>query len=555
MKKQIPIGQSDFKEVREGNFCYVDKTLLAEDVINLSAKVLLFPRPRRFGKTLNLSMLRYFFEINEEDRSSLFRDTLISRTETFRQHQGKYPVIYLTFKDLKDRSWDAMLRGIQHLLRDEFFRHEQMLKPEHLSEAEIKYFRTMSDGKGNLRECTDALRYLSSFLFRSSEAQTVILIDEYDTPVHAALENGYYGEIISFMRNFLGGGLKDNSHLFKGVITGILRIAKESVFSDLNNLRVYSILDRQFAASFGFTEEEVDTLLDYYAIPDHYECISRWYNGYLFGGTVIYNPWSVLNYTDTRPEVPEPYWVNTGGTGMIDRLATQGGRELREEIGLLLEGHAICKPVYESIVIRDLEKRDDLLWSFLLFSGYLKAERQIDYEKWELKIPNREVHVMYREMVKRWFSVKTESARIENMLSALKQGDAETFEFYLADTVERVLSVHDTGGPEPEKFYHAFVLGLLVWLEGEYDIRSNRESGLGRYDVMLLPRDRSRYGIVMEFKKVNERKKETPEQTLEKAVRQMEEKKYATELQAAGVNKILKLAIAFQGRELWVRQG
>ncbi|MEE4356853.1 MAG: AAA family ATPase [Desulfococcaceae bacterium] len=552
MKKQIPIGQSDFKEVREGNFCYVDKTLLAEDVINSSGKVLLFPRPRRFGKTLNLSMLRYFFERTEEDTGHLFKDTLVSHTDVFQHHQGKYPVIWLTFKDIKVQSWEQCRGKMTELISDTVIR---LVPREETDNEKFIPLHRIRQRKADMYEYENALKYLSEYLSSEYGENAVILIDEYDTPVHAAWENGYYGEIISFMRNFLGGGLKDNSHLFKGVITGILRIAKESVFSDLNNLRVYSILDRQFAASFGFTEEEVKTLLDYCGIPDHYETVSRWYNGYLFGGRVIYNPWSVLNYTDTRPEIPEPYWVNTGGTGMIDRLATQGGRELREEIGLLLEGHAICKPVYESIVIRDLEKRDDLLWSFLLFSGYLKAERQIDYEKWELKIPNREVHVMYREMVKRWFSVKTESARIENMLSALKQGDAETFEFYLADTVERVLSVHDTGGPEPEKFYHAFVLGLLVWLEGEYDIRSNRESGLGRYDVMLLPRDRSRYGIVMEFKKVNERKKETPEQTLEKAVRQMEEKKYATELQAAGVNKILKLAIAFQGRELWVRQG
>ncbi|MEE4359824.1 MAG: AAA family ATPase [Desulfococcaceae bacterium] len=552
---RIPIGISDFREMREDGYYYIDKSHFIEEICESGAKVVLLPRPRRFGKTLNLTMLKYFFEINEKDQKHLFEKLYISASDTYEKHQGRYPVIYLTFKDLKDRSWNAMLEGIQHLLRDEFFRHEQVLNSEHMSEAEKEYFRSMVAGKASLRECTDALRYLSSFLFRFYGKRAVILIDEYDTPVHAAFENGYYDEVVSFLRNFLGGGLKDNSHLYKGVITGILRIAKESVFSDLNNLGVHTLTGREYQSSFGFTDGEVRILLENCGLSKRYGEVSCWYNGYLFGETVIYNPWSVLNFTVSKPEIPYSYWINTGGTEMIDRLTTHGGRELKEEIGLLLEGRTVCKPIYESIVMRDLEKRDDLLWSFLLFSGYLKAVRQTDSEKWELKIPNREVHVMYREMVKRWFSVKTESARIEAMLTALKNGDAETFEFYLADTVERVLSVHDTGGPEPEKFYHAFVLGLLVWLEGEYDIRSNREAGLGRYDMMLMPKDKSRHGIVMEFKKVNERKKETPEQALEKALKQMEEKKYVSELEAAGIKNILKLAIVFQGKELWMKQG
>ncbi|MDM8538629.1 AAA family ATPase [Desulfobacterales bacterium HSG17] len=316
----------------------------------------------------------------------------------------------------------------------------------------------------------------------------VILIDEYDTPIHAGYTGGYYEQIISFMRNFLSSGLKDNSYLFKGVLTGILRVAKESVFSGLNNLGAYTILDKEFNTSFGFTEPEVINLLKDYAISNRYNDVASWYNGYVFGGEIIYNPWSVLQFAHRKPKIPSPYWVNTANTGMIDTLATKGGREVKDEIGCLLEGKTISRSVYESIVMKDIEKRDDLLWSFLLFSGYLKTVGDKGQRNtYNLAIPNREVRYIYEEMIIRWFGEKIESSRIETLLNSLIKGNIDDFEYLLADIVEKVLSFHDTGGTEPEKFYHAFVLGLLVWLEDRYEVKSNRESGLGRYDVVLIP--------------------------------------------------------------------
>ncbi|WP_275950252.1 AAA family ATPase [Desulfonema limicola] len=399
----------------------------------------------------------------------------------------------------------------------------------------------------------DALKKLSMYLGRCYNMPVVILIDEYDTPIHAGYAKGYYEEIISFMRNFLSGGLKDNTYLFKGVLTGILRVAKESVFSGLNNLGVYTLLDKEFNTFFGFTEPETANLLKDYDLSNRFNEVSSWYNGYNFGGKVIYNPWSILQFTHRKPKIPSPYWVNTADTGMIDSLATKGGREVKEEIGYLLEGKSIVKPVYESIVIYDLEKRDDLLWSFLLFSGYLKtAGEKGQKNTYQLAIPNREVRYIYEEMIIRWFGEKIESSRIETLLNSLIKGNIDDFEYLLADIVEKVLSFHDTEGRESEKFYHAFILGLLVWLEDRYEVKSNRESGLGRYDAVLIPKDRTKIGIIMEFKKVNERKKETPEQTLKKAMEQIEKKKYTAELKAAGIKDIIKIAIAFKGKELWL---
>jgi hypothetical protein len=388
------------------------------------------------------------------------------------------------------------------------------------------------------------------YLHRYYKIPVIILIDEYDTPIHAGYTGGYYEEIISFMRNFLSGGLKDNPHMFRCVISGILRVAKESVFSGLNNPGVYTLLNKEFNTFFGFTEEEVAQLLHHNNISDRYEDIREWYNGYLFGGEVIYNPWSVLQFSHRKPEFPAPYWVNTADTGMIDRLATRGGRELREEIGQLLEGKTITKPVYDSIVMRDLEQRDDLLWSFLVFSGYLKViGKRIRKNNYRLAIPNEEIRYIYEEMIERWFGEKTESNMLEEMTGALEKGDAKLFEIMLRKIVLQIMSYHDLSG-EPEKVYHALVLGMLVWMSGNYVIRSNRESGYGRYDIMLRPKDPEKHGIIIEFKMMDEGK--SPEKTLEDAMEQIESRKYAAELEAAGIKKIMKIAIAFQGKKLWL---
>ncbi|MCP4112662.1 MAG: AAA family ATPase [Desulfobacteraceae bacterium] len=546
----LPVGFSDFRELREYGCYYVDKSLFIKQITQAAAKVLLIPRPRRFGKTLNLSMLRYFYEKSDEDRIPLFDGLTVRDDDVFKTHFGKYPVIWMTFKDVKNPEWSDCFRNLQDVIYKEYTRHRGLLDSNLLFPEEITYFRNILEGKAGLTDYQTSLEKLSAFLRRIHNKRVIILIDEYDTPIHAGYSGGFYEQVISFMRNLLSGGLKDNEHLFKGVITGILRVAKESVFSGLNNLGVYTLLSPRFSDSFGFTEPEVRKLLDDFKMNQLYDEISFWYNGYVFGNTVLYNPWSVLNFLDNQGD-PMPYWINTADTGMIENLATRGGRELREELGLLLEGRDVTRPVYESIVMKDLEKRDDLLWSFLLFSGYLKPVEKIDYETWKLCIPNYEVYHVYRSLVRNWFAEKIEHNKLEQMLNALENGDAALFEHILQEIVVQVMSYHDFSGV-PEKVYHALVLGMLVWLSGRYEIRSNRESGYGRYDLMLKPKNIAKQGIVIEFKKVYEDEK--PEDVLEDALNQIRDRKYAAELEAAGVKDILKLAVAFQGKKLWVKQ-
>ncbi len=551
-KKPLPIGYSDFKKLRESGYYYVDKSLFISEITNAPAEVLLIPRPRRFGKTLNLSMLRYFYEKSEQDRRSLFNGLAIRDDEVFEKHQGKYPVIFLTFKDIKGNNWDDMYEGLCGVISRETERHCEILEWDNISVTARNLLKSVLNSRASRREYEDSLLVLSGQLSRYHKKQAVILIDEYDTPIHAGYSHGYYEEVISFMRNFLSGGLKDNEHLFRGVITGILRVAKESVFSGLNNLGVYTLLNMEFNTAFGFTENEIKSLSDQYNLSACYDEISHWYNGYLFGNKIIYNPWSVLNYAASRDRKPRPYWISTASTELIDQLATRGGRELREELGQLLEYGTITKPVYDSIAMKDLEKRDDLLWSFLLFSGYLKATEQTGDETWKLRIPNHEVQIIYRSLIRNWFAEKTESNKVEEMLKALETGDVILFERMLETIVLQVMSYHDLGG-SPEKVYHALVLGMLVWMSGKYEIRSNRESGYGRYDIMLKPKDLNRQGIIIEFKKVY--KNEKPEDVLKDALKQIEDRKYETELKAAGVKDVLKIAVAFRGKKLWVKTG
>ncbi len=551
-KKRLPLGISDFKEMREGNYYFADNSLFIHDVI-AAAKVMLIPRPRRFGKTLNLSMLRYFFEKSSENRQLLFDGLRITEHESFRLHHGKYPVIWLTFKDIKSRNWKESFESLKLLIYEEYARHRYLLEDTTLFAEEKIYFEKILNKSGEIADYERSLIFLCNYLNRFYHNQVVILIDEYDTPLYAGYNGGYYEDIIFFMRNFLSGGLKDNPRLFKGVVTGILRVAKESIFSGLNNMGVYTLLGQRFSDSFGFTEYEVKNLLETYNMQSSYEEVSKWYNGYLFGKTVIYNPWSVISYIDNQGNAM-PYWVNTADTSIIARLATRGGREIREELGQLIEGKSIQRPVYETIVIRDLEKRDDLLWSFLLFCGYLKPSRKTDDETWELTVPNHEVRLAYRNLVKAWFSEKIETNCLSEMIQALETGNIALFEQLLRMIFRQIVSYHDMGN-EPEKVCHALVLGMLVWMSGKYEIRSNRESGYGRYDLMMKPKDRAGKGIILEFKKIGTEKENAHEQVLKDALEQIENCGYTAELESAGIKDILKIAVAFRGKELWVAKG
>jgi hypothetical protein len=556
--KKLPVGRSDFKDVIEGGYYYVDKSLFIKELIDLGDQALLIPRPRRFGKTLNLSMLRYFFEKTDEDTSRLFRHLKIWQAgEEYTGMQGSYPVIYLTFKDIKESNWQSALEKIKRLITAEFSRHKYLRQTNALEADERGFFEGIAKQTASQSAYEDSLKLLSYYLTAFHGQKAILLIDEYDTPIQAGYVNGYYDEIVGFMRNFLSGGLKDNINLEKGVVTGIMRIARESIFSGLNNLGVFTLLSHTFADKFGLTESEIEQMLKAYQAQDHYEAINTWYNGYVFGDVVIYNPWSIINYMNNVKDGCKPYWLNTSDNSIIEQLLTRGGTELKRELESLIAGESVEKPIEENIVFGEIEQRDDLLWSFLLFGGYLKyvGKRQKN-KRWlyQLQIPNLEVEYVYERLVERWFEKRIQNEKLMAMLNALIAGDMETFEELFAEFVERSFSFWDPAGRDAEKVYQAFTIGLLVWLAGRYEVKSNQESGYGRYDVMLIPKDVSASGIIIEFKKVNKRRGETKEKAIAKAFGQIEEKKYASVLRERGVQQIRKLAIVFEGKQVWVEE-
>ncbi|MCI0695457.1 ATP-binding protein [candidate division KSB1 bacterium] len=558
--QKLPVGLSDFKQVIEGHYYYVDKSLLLKELIDHGAQAMLIPRPRRFGKTLNLSMMRYFFEKTDADTSHLFRHLKIWQAgEEYTSRQAKYPVIFLTFKDVKEFNWVSALEKIKQLIQTEFLRHKYLRNGKVLEAEELDAFDKIANLTASTSAYENSLEHLSDFLARYHHQPVILLIDEYDTPIQAGYVNGYYAEVVGFMRNFLSGGLKDNPHLEKGVLTGILRVAKESIFSGLNNLAVFTLLRSEFSAAFGLTEAEVEQALRDFQVAEQYDNIRNWYNGYIFGGQILYNPWSIINYLASADKEFLPYWVNTSDNALIEQVLTRGGIELKAELESLIRGESIEKPVQENIVYRDIEKKEDLLWSFLLFSGYLKSEaqRRDDFDPakilCQLVIPNQEVRSIYISIVEQWFSQKFEPAKLAMMLRALCAGDIESFELLFREMVAQIFSFHNFGAAS-EKVYQAFAIGLLVWLGGQYDLKSDRESGYGRYDVMLIPRDSHAAGIIIEFKKVNTKRGETKDRAFAKAFQQIEEKNYAAELEQRGIQQIRKLAVVFKGKQVWVRE-
>ncbi len=558
--QKLPVGLSDFKQMIEGHYYYVDKSLLLKELIDQGAPAMLIPRPRRFGKTLNLSMLRHFFEKTEADTSHLFRHLKIWQAgEEYTGKQGKYPVIFLTFKDVKEASWESARNKIKRLIQEEFLRHDYLRKEGNLKAEELNSFNAITNLTSDQSAFEDSIKNLCLYLARAHNQKVILLIDEYDTPIQAGYVNGYYAEIVGFMRNFLSGGLKDNSALEKGVLTGIMRVAKESIFSGLKNLGVFTLLRSEFSTAFGLTEAEVEQALRDFQIAEQYDKIKSWYNGYILGGHVIYNPWSIINYLNSADKKFRPYWLHTSDNALIEQLLTRGGKELRLELESLLAGESIEKPVEENIVFAEVEKREEYLWSFLLFGGYLKCiDTRVDeldptLTLAQLCIPNLEVRGMFTRLIKNWFHDRIAQEKLRVMLQALVEGKLEDFARLFREMVLQIFSSHDFSG-ESEKVYQAFVIGLLVWLAGRYEVKSNRESGYGRYDVMLIPRDPGAAGIISEFKKVNLKRRETKERAIAKAFQQIEEKNYAAELQQRGVQQIRKLAIVFKGKQVWVHE-
>ncbi len=555
MSHQLSIGFSDFREVRENDYYYVDKSLFIQKVINRPRKVLLLPRPRRFGKTLNLSMLRYFFEKREDNLAHLFKGLAIEHDKKVMQHQGQYPVIFMSFKDCKEATADKCLNKIRSLLKNLFLEYKALLYQGLVIEEQRDYDKILKE-QGNSVDCENALSFLMRILRRQTGKRIIVLLDEYDAPIHAGQEYDYYEEIVSFMRNLLSGALKDNIDLEKGVLTGILRIAKESIFSGLNNLSVFSLLRQEFQDDFGFTETEIKQLSEDFSLTvRQLAALKTWYNGYRFGKLVIYNPWSVLNFIDSTEKFPCPYWINTGSDALLRELVTNSDPFFQSQIETLLAGGSIQTPLNESIVLRDLKNNEQNIWSVLVFSGYLNAESigfSEDELVYDLTIPNREVRSFYRQTIRLWLHQTMGSQRLRELLDSLTQASFKKFGQLLKELVLSVLSYYDMAGSEPERVYHAFVLGLLTHLSDRYTIRSNRESGYGRYDVLMIPLQGATDGFVFEFKKIDRPDDNNAAEAMESALDQIKEQEYATELRAQGVKRIWGIGVVVEGKEVWV---
>lgn len=551
--RQLLIGTSDFQRFIEEDGYFVDKSLFIKEVIENPILVHFITRPRRFGKTLNMTMLKAFFEQTLEKTSHLFKGLEIEKYESIMAYQGTFPVIYLTFKDVKFSKWDFTKNSIYDIIRDQYQQHKYLLNSVELDEHEKNYIIDMLNG--NLSEYLyyHSLNKLTYLLNKHYKKRVILLVDEYDTPIHSAYVHGYYEEMIELMRSLLGGALKDNSSLEKAVITGILRVGKESIFSGLNNLTTNTLVDYRFQDSFGFTEDEVVNILTHYSTRMGIDDVRAWYNGYVFGETIIYNPWSISNYVLNERRGLMAHWVNTSDNELIEDLFRKGNRVIKIGIEHLMSGQSIERKIKEGVSLRDLEHNPESIWSFLLFSGYLKSIES-EYREtglWaKLMIPNKEVMYLYKEIISKWTSKTMSNSGFEEMLQALLNGNVTDFSKFFKNYVKNSMSYFDISGDESEKVYHAFVLGMLVSLSETHKVKSNRESGLGRYDVMLIPRNQNDYGVIFEFKKYDESDEKSIEQAAENAFTQIKRKNYKQELMDEGVENILEIGVAFKGKEV-----
>jgi hypothetical protein len=551
MEKFVPgIGEADFRTLRECSFGFVDKSLFVRDVLADGAKVLLFPRPRRFGKTLNLSMLDYFLRKRDENLLHLFGGLMVTHDARAMKHFQKYPTIFITFKDVKFRTAAEAMRAIRELVVAVYRENRVILQGNSIDSYLRDDLQKVLDGNVTDGQLASSLLWLSQALHAFHGERVLILIDEYDTPLHAAYLNGYFDEIMTFFKTFLSAGLKDNKSLFKGVMTGILRVAKENMFSDLNHIKVCSIIDKKYATAFGFTDAEVAGIVD----GEQLEDVRKWYNGYIFGGEVIYNPWSVINYLERG--VFQPYWVNTASTDLIERLAFHEGMALSDHSTALLTGGTVDIRVDSRIVLRDIETQPAAFWNFMLFSGYLTPrELELDDGEWHAKlaIPNQELRIVYRDLfqglLSRW---DPSSEKTTLLVKGLLSGDAQMVQDQLQRILVLAMSYHDTAGREPEKLYHGIMLGMLVHLDKQYEIRSNREAGFGRADIWMRPKKPGNPGVVLEFKVLN--MYDTVENVLRDGAKQVREKQYAADVSAAGATEVYEYVMAFEGKNAWVRR-
>ena len=557
-KKKLPIGLSDFKEIIEYDYYYFDKTKFIENILEDRSKVKLFTRPRRFGKTLNISMLKYFFDVkNKDENKNLFEGLNISKSEYFNK-QGEFPVISISFKDYNEKKWESGFREVKGIIERLYTKYKFLT--EKMDEIEIEKFNSVRRTL-DLADWKNSLLNLSKYLYEYYGKKVIVLIDEYDQPIINSYINGYYNETIDFFKSFYGSVLKDNEYLEMSVITGILRVAKENIFSGLNNLEVHTILDSEFTEYFGIMEDEVEEALKDFNLEYELEDVQKWYNGYLFGDTKVYNPWSIINFL--KKGKLRPYWVNTSGNGLIQLYLEKLKNEIFDEFSRLLNKENIFETINDSMTFGNLEANfEKNIWNLFFHSGYLTLAKKNDEDEEEvyLKIPNEEILKMFSKMfIEVYFR---DSNNFSKFTNALKSGDIEKFKFELNKILLENTGIFDVNGNYKEQFYHGLMLGLILKLRNEYEITSNGFAGKGRYDLLLKPKNilGGREGIIFELKIVNlveklekDNLKEKLEKECEIALRQIDEKKYSSVLRNAGIEKVLKIGIAFFGKEFEVK--
>ena len=548
--KRLPIGMDDFRAVRHGYY-FVDKSLFVKDIIDHTGMVTLCTRPRRFGKTLNMSMLYYFFSLdNAQDKDGLFHDLLIHQErEAYQQHQGNYPTIFLSLKGVKADAWDNCYKLLRDVVQREYLRHKYLLESPSIGKEDKSFIRRIIDLSAEPYEYQLSLRNLTEYLFAHHGRKAVVLLDEYDVPVQQGFFYGYYPKAILFLRVWLTGALKGNSALAFAVLTGVLRIAKESVFSDLNNLWVDSVASAKFSTAFGFTSAEVQGMARDFQSEEKLPEIKTWYDGYCFGCQEIYNPWSVLNYFHSGCQAA-PYWLNTSDNQIVRELLEHATDDVRQELTGLMNGAQLETILDESVSYPDIYKRKDALYTMLLMTGYLTVAgtEEIDGMKlYALDIPNREVRQAYRQKVMDILSEQMDIHDSALLLRSLLQGQAEEFSKRLQDMLSKMMSYYDANGQNRESFYHGLMLGLTSLLGKSYQVRSNRESGLGRFDLAIYPLPPRTNGVLMEFKSSNDQK--NLDSLANDALRQIENRGYDTEMRAQGVKQIQKYGIAFCGKK------
>lgn len=549
--KSLPIGVSDFKLATTGYY-YVDKTLMIRDFLDKKPMVSLFTRPRRFGKTLNMDMLRVFFEKTNEDTSVYFKDKQIWQCgDYYTKHQGQYPVIFLTFKDVKSMTWEETFQKIRRLISLEFIRHNELETSSVLTAYEKEQYHLLAGDSGDEVDCQMGLQLLSLLLHKHYGRECIIIIDEYDTPIQQGHTCNFYPEIVNFMRNFFSGGLKDNPHLAFGFLTGILRVAKESIFSGMNNLKTYSILDDGYSSYFGFTEKEVKDMLRYYGKDDKYNELSEWYDGYRFGNTEIFNPWSVINYISDNC-FPKAFWQSTGSNEIIGEIIQAATPEITKDLYKLLCGEKIAAYIDTGVIYPEVQNNPYSIYSFLLVAGYLKVANiypQSDGNfMCDVAIPNKEITFVYEKEV---LNRTNQNSLAISISQAIFSKDTQKLQALLEDFMVKSISSIDGAN---EGFYHGMMLGLCAILGNRYKIRSNRESGLGRFDIQLMPLTKGMPGFIFEFKHTKDEHTDLSA-LADSALQQIEAKKYDTELRDNGVNSIISIGIAFRGKSAVVRRG